>query len=132
MAAPYNSESRFETTDSVLSSSIPPFEQLLAVRKAKEKPLEEGDIWYIVSKSWYTRWENYCLSQPNKLQYDKSDAQKGISSPGPIDNTDITDINPHPGQAYDLTLPNPVVEGNTIEFIPKEAYELLVQWYAEL
>lgn len=131
MATPYNSESHSGTPGGIASSSMPPFEQLLAVRKAKENTLEEGDIWYIVSESWYTRWENYCLSRPNKLEDDESDSQKATTSPGPIDNTDITDINPHPGQAYDLTLSNPVVEGSTIEFVPKEAYELLVQWYAD-
>lgn len=110
----------------VVSSSSSPFEQLLAVREAKEKPLEEGDVWCIVSKSWFTRWEDYCLGRPNKFE---THCQTGLNPPGPIDNTDITDVNPHPGQAYDLHLQNPVVEGDTIELIPKEMHNLLVQWY---
>lgn len=102
-----------------------PFEQLLTVRELKAQSLEEGDIWYGVSKAWYTQWEDYCLNRPDK----SSVYVKKSTGPGPIDNSDITEINPHPGRAYDLSLEHPVVEGDTLEFVPKEAYDLLVRWY---
>lgn len=105
------------------STAIPlPVEQLLSIREVKSKPLEEGDIWFLISKTWFKSFEDYCLNRPSKSP------SSGISL-GPIDNSDITQVAPHPGKEYDLLLMPPIVEGDTAEFIPKEAHESLERWY---
>jgi len=101
-----------------------PYEQLLEIKALKTQTLEEGDIWCLVSKSWYNRWENACMGR----------ISKGLAvpeAPGPIDNSDITQCAPQPGKDYDLILMPPVIEGETAEFLPKMAFDKLVRWYAD-
>jgi ubiquitin carboxyl-terminal hydrolase 4/11/15 len=102
-----------------------PYGQLMSIRALKSKTLAEGDIWFLVSKKWYSRWEDACTGRVSK-EYPPNDAV------GPIDNTDVTQLAPYPGKAYDLVSDPPVVEGETAEFIPKLAHEFLEQWYVLL
>lgn len=93
-----------------------PHQQLTSVQALKMKPLVEGDIWFLISKSWYTRWENACTGR----------VSKSSSTPtpiGPIDNSDIVSTSPFSGKLYDLILEPPVVEGETAEFVPKLAHD---------
>ena len=46
------------------------------------KPVQEGDTWYIVSKKWYEEWENYVSS---------NEPGREGSAPGPIDNSSLVD-----------------------------------------
>lgn len=106
------------------SSTAPaPDEQLLSISALKAIPMEEGDVWFLVSKAWYTRWVDACTGRVTK-------ESSGPIPLSPIDNTDITEVNPYPGKEYDLILDPPVSEGETCEFLPKMAHEFLEQWYA--
>jgi hypothetical protein len=98
-----------------------PYEQLMSIRALKSKLLVEGDVWFVVSKKWYSQWEDACTGRVSK----ESSARDDV---GPIDNTDITQLAPHPGKEYDIVLDPPIVEGDTAEFIPKLAHEFLEQW----
>lgn len=107
---------------STTAPSIPePYDQLMSIRALKSKSLVEGDVWFLVSKKWYSRWEDACTGRVSK----ESSAHGAV---GPMDNTDITQIDPYPGKEYDLVLDPPVMEGDTAEFIPKLAHEFLEQW----
>jgi ubiquitin carboxyl-terminal hydrolase 4/11/15 len=111
-------------TDVRREAQIPsPYEQLLEIRTLKSQPMEEGDIWYLVSKLWYERWGNACMGRVSKDSV-------ALEAPGPVDNSDITQCAPHPGKDYDLILIPPVIEGETAEFIPKSAFDKLVRWCA--
>lgn len=116
-----------EDTTALPRSSTPasivpaPYEQLMSIRALKSKALVEGDVWFLVSKKWYSQWENACTGRVSK----ESPACDDV---GPIDNTDITQPAPYPGKKYDIILDPPVVEGDTAEFIPKLAHEFLEQW----
>lgn len=101
----------------------PPYEQLLDIRALKSQLLEEGDIWYLISKLWYERWENACMGRISKDSV-------ALEAPGPVDNSDITQCAPYPGKNYDLILMPPVIEGERAEFLPKLAFDKLVRWYA--
>lgn len=103
------------------SKAPAPPEQFISIQALKSKPLREGDDWCVVSKSWYTRWEDACSGRISK-------DSNGSTNVGPIDNTDITDISPYPGVDYDLRLSPPVAEGESCEFLPSMAQDFLEQW----
>lgn len=104
------------------SHVLQPHQRLLSISVLKIKPLKEGDIWYLIPKKWYTRFEDACSGRISK--------DSSSSSPlGPIDNTEITQLAPYPGKEYDLILDPPVVEGDTVEFIPALAHDFLQEWF---
>jgi ubiquitin carboxyl-terminal hydrolase 4/11/15 len=102
---------------------VPPLSQQLAIiHGLKNEAFVVGSVWFLVAKEWYTRWEDVCSERISK------DSTAPPHLPGPIDNTPITQVTSQPETAYDLVLTPPVVEGESAEFIPKQAHELLVQW----
>lgn len=104
------------------------YDRLLEVQSLKRQELQEGDIWYLVSKSWYEGWKDACLGRASKKA--TSATITGARLFGPVDNSDITETNPQPGKAYDLIIMPPVMEGEHAELIPKSAHDLLEQWCA--
>ncbi|KAF8318779.1 UCH-domain-containing protein [Clavulina sp. PMI_390] len=102
----------------------PPSQQLKSINALKNLPLKPGDRWFVVAKSWYSRWEDACAGRVSKGQQSIDPA-----SLGPIDNTDITQLNPWPGREYILRQDPPAVEGENAEFVPALAHGYLEEWY---
>lgn len=103
------------------------YDRFLRIQELKAHELVEGDIWCLVSKSWYDQWEDACLGRASKKA---SSGIRDASSLGPVDNTDVTDLKPQPGKDYDLMNMPPAVEGEHIELVPKAAHDLLEERYA--
>jgi ubiquitin carboxyl-terminal hydrolase 4/11 len=89
------------------------FEQIDNLRKSALTP---GDTWYIVSQTWYKKWEDACAGRVSK---DSAVSQRTIP---PVDNRDIVDPD------GELQLDPPVAEGNSVEFVPEEAWSLFIKW----
>jgi ubiquitin carboxyl-terminal hydrolase 4/11/15 len=86
---------------------------LATIDQLKKSPLKENDIWYLVSKIWYNRWENACRGVLSK---------EGPSThAGPVDNSDIVSSNGklNPG----------VMDGVTVELVPNAVWQKLVEWW---
>lgn len=96
-------------------------QQLDRIRPMKNRPLEAGDTWYLVSRKWYRRWDTAC-SQCR----DAYPAEKAEVPPGLIDNSDLLDEDSAPS----ATRLRPGINENIdYEMFPEEGWKLLVGWY---
>lgn len=88
--------------------------QLAVVSGLKAAPLVAGQTYYVLSRSWYRRFETVCSGVG--LKEDIELEEKDI---GPVDNADITD---------GTNLKMHVVEGENVVILPKEGWNLLKEW----
>jgi ubiquitin carboxyl-terminal hydrolase 4/11/15 len=84
------------------------------VKKGKERKMEVGETWYLVSRVWYRRWEKACTGEVDK------DGPVGEEELGPVNNSGLLDT-------YGNLLPS-LVEGVDLEYVPEEVWNLFVQW----
>ncbi|KAJ1598983.1 hypothetical protein NDA14_006720 [Ustilago hordei] len=96
-------------------------QQLDTIRPMKNLPLHAGDIWYLVSRSWYRRWDAACAERR-----DSDPVEKAEIPPGPIDNSDLLDEDSTPAFAQ---LRPQINEHIDYEMLPEEGWNLLVGWY---
>lgn len=113
----------------------------------KRRGKEFGDEIFIVSASWFSSWSEYS-GYPPKLGSPKSDSNRDGSSgagggdagnssarPGPVDNSDILDLNGDPGalSAEEFADTGPLKpglkEGKDFVVLHKPAWLLLKEWY---
>jgi ubiquitin carboxyl-terminal hydrolase 4/11/15 len=94
--------------------AVPPPEKLSTIKKLRGQPLKAEDTWYIVARRWYRRWEKCCTGE-----IDKEGAIEE-SALGPVDNSSLLD--------KDGNVTSALVEGMDAEFVPKDAWDLLVAW----
>ncbi|KDQ06861.1 hypothetical protein BOTBODRAFT_60381 [Botryobasidium botryosum FD-172 SS1] len=99
-----------QAPDQVLS----PKARLDLISSLKRQELREGDQWFLIARKWYRHWEAVCSGH-----LDKEDSQEI----GPIDNSSIVDS--------DGRLVTTAAEGVTVEIVPTEAWDLLVEWYGK-
>lgn len=100
-----------------IESDLPPQEKLKIIKTLKDKEMFEGETWFVISHSWYKKWENACSGK-----VDKTGSQIYESNLGPVDNSDIADQ-----QGKIKVSPQ---DGLNVDYIPKEAWDHLVTWYA--
>jgi ubiquitin carboxyl-terminal hydrolase 4/11 len=112
---PLHATESFQQQDTT-STNLSTQQQFEVIKSLKRRALSSGDTWYIVSQVWYKRWEDACSG---RLSKDSILSQRTIP---PVDNTGIID----PGG--DLRLDPPVAEGDSVEFVPEEAWTLFVKW----
>jgi ubiquitin carboxyl-terminal hydrolase 4/11/15 len=84
------------------------------VKKGKERKMEVGETWYLVSRVWYKRWEKACTGEVDK------EGPVREEELGPVDNSGLLDTygDLQPSQA----------EGVDLEYVPEEVWNLFVQW----
>ncbi|KAJ8768357.1 hypothetical protein K2173_021510 [Erythroxylum novogranatense] len=99
-----------------------------------ELHLREGNLYYVVSYRWFSRWEKY-VGQASDVEQlagslDLDAVTPGIADrPGPIDNSDI--VESETGcDGEDLDLIRTLVEGSDYVLLPQRAWEKLLQWYS--
>jgi ubiquitin carboxyl-terminal hydrolase 4/11/15 len=97
--------------------AIPPvslMEKYQVVKKGKERKMEVGETWYLVSRVWYKRWEKACTGEVDK------DGPVREEELGPVDNSGLLDSfgNLRPSQA----------EGVDLEYVPEDTWNLFVLW----
>ncbi|CAI9274637.1 unnamed protein product [Lactuca saligna] len=100
-----------------------------------ESCLKEGNLYYVVSNRWFTKWQKYVGEETGAYQLEElsNDKQASASSkvgerPGPIDNTDII-ANEGGHDGNDLQLPRTVVEGEDYVLVPQGVWDKLHGWY---
>lgn len=127
--------------DSVASCiQLPPEEENRIVSeliKESELNLKDGNVYFVISNSWFSRWQSYVGSCAGMLSIDKqsSDGQdaemthtKIANRPGPIDNSDIISK----GNNYDsnnLDIHRMLEEGTDYVLVPEKVWERLLEWY---
>ncbi len=91
---------------------------------AAEKQLEDGDVTYLVSKRWLGR----VICRGSEAL--KSSKEKPQGEIGPIDNSDIIEqiITDCEGHEF-AQLKKTATSGADFEFFPKDAWNLVVDWY---
>lgn len=95
-------------------------EQVARINQLKAKELVVGDTWYIVAKPWFRRWSS-AASQESRTKAGDQAESLSVQDVGPVDNANLV----KPG-SDDLL--KPPVEGIDAEFVPEEAWNLLVSW----
>lgn len=100
------------------TKQLSPMEKYDLIKSLKSKPMSVGEVWYIVSRSWYRRWERACCGERSK------DGILLENQVGPVDNSMFFNEEGHWDRSKQL------VEGIDVEFVPQRAWDLLCQWYA--
>ncbi|XP_065858457.1 ubiquitin carboxyl-terminal hydrolase 9-like [Euphorbia lathyris] len=101
-----------------------------------ELDLKEGNLYYVISSRWFTRWESYVGQGINLVDEQQSSDRQHMDvipsriaeRPGPIDNSDIVE-NGAEGKGDDLGLTRTLLEGRDYTLVPLKVWEKLVQWY---
>lgn len=92
-----------------------PQARLAAIEEAKNRPLVVGETWYLVSRAWYRRWHKAVSGVADKEgPVDESDL-------GPVDNSSLVNSQGN--------LSVSAVGGIDVEYVPQDAWDLLVSWY---
>jgi ubiquitin carboxyl-terminal hydrolase 4/11/15 len=90
-------------------------EKCQIVQKGKERKMEVGETWYLVSRVWYKRWRKACTGEIDK------EGPVTENELGPVDNSGLLD-------SY-RNLQSPLAEGVDVEYVPQEVWDLFVQWW---
>ncbi|KAL5531349.1 hypothetical protein ACEPAG_4226 [Sanghuangporus baumii] len=102
---------------SVASSPGPsPAEKYQLINKLKSRTMQPGELWYIVSRSWFRKWEKACLGEVDKEGAVLEDQL------GPVDNSSF-----FKNGKFDTS--QSMIEGVNVEFVPEDAWNELIQWY---
>ncbi|KLO12706.1 cysteine proteinase [Schizopora paradoxa] len=95
-----------------------PEDRYKLITQLKKSQMTDGAEWYIVSRSWYRRWEKACTGEVDK------EGEVLESQLGPIDNSSLVESSGF-GRRASFT------EGVDVEFVPKVAWDRFVGWYGE-
>ncbi|THH01060.1 hypothetical protein EW026_g1582 [Hermanssonia centrifuga] len=105
------------TSTSPVATAITSSSKLQTVTELCKASMQVGEVWYLVSRRWYKRWEKACSGQEDK---------EGILEEkdlGPVDNTSLVDVRGN--------LISSSVEGVDVQFVPKQVWDLFVTWYGQ-
>ena len=94
---------------------VPPRQKWDQICSLKFTAMRDGDIWYLISHVWHSKWKAAC-SPASKTHGRGADEQLG-----PVDNSDIVDVN---GELIPA-----LSDGNRVTSVSRTAMELLTQWY---
>lgn len=107
-----------------------PEEERRIVKELTEKAessLKEGNLYYVVSNRWFTKWQKYVGEEAGVYEFKDSSTDKQASPltkpgerPGPIDNTDIV---------TNGDLSRTLVEGSDYVLVPQGVWDKLHSWY---
>ena len=86
-------------------------ERLDHILRLKQRKPIDGETWYLISKRWMTIWEAACRLRCGTLY---SDGFRVINDDVPLENNRLA---PH------------LKVGVELEFVPREAWDLLAEWY---
>lgn len=95
--------------------TLSPPEKLSFVKKLREQPMTVGDIWYIIARRWYKRWEKACTGE--------------IDKEGGVDEDRLEAVDNSPLIDKDGNVTSDLVEGINVEFVCKELWDLFKTWY---
>ncbi|WCJ26655.1 Ubiquitin carboxyl-terminal hydrolase 9 [Euphorbia peplus] len=90
-----------------------------------ELNLKEGNLYYLVSSRWFTKWETYVAQDAQHMDVTPSAIPH---RPGPIDNSDIVQHGPD-ADAHDVPLTKTLLDGRDYTLVPCKVWEKLLHWY---
>lgn len=93
-------------------------QQLAVINDLKRLPLESGDTWNLVPRTWFRRWQTACSGVAESKEDDSDLTPEQV---GPIDTTALTDRD-------GFSLRKPLQVGLDVEVVPAPAWGYLVEW----
>lgn len=120
-------ESDFPIDNGVSCVPLSPEEEkrtVLELMNKSELNLKEGNLYFVISNRWYSRWQRYVGDCAGMLSTD----QQSSDRPGPIDNSDIIS-NGSNCDGNDLDIDRTLVENTHYVLVPQEVWERLLEWY---
>ncbi|KAI4372132.1 hypothetical protein MLD38_010403 [Melastoma candidum] len=100
-----------------------------------EANLREGNLYYVVSYRWYSRWQMYVGQNNNQYSGQQPDLgslnvapYETADRPGPVDNTDIVS-NESISEGDHVELRRMLEEGRDYVLVPQEVWEKILSWY---
>ncbi|KAG4171926.1 hypothetical protein ERO13_A12G241400v2 [Gossypium hirsutum] len=109
------------------------------LRNESERNLKEGNLYFVISSSWFRKWERYVGidGDENLIGNQSSDSRhiNGASSvvaerPGPMDNSDIVENGSDSDiKGNDIQLRRMLMEGQDYVLVPQGVWEKLHGWY---
>jgi ubiquitin carboxyl-terminal hydrolase 4/11/15 len=91
-------------------------EIILNMKNDATSEMQPGEDWYIVSRTWFRRWQTACSGVADSKD---DDSDVTLAEVGPIDNTAIL---------VEGQLKQPVEVGVDVELLPRNAWDYLVTW----
>lgn len=105
---------------SLSTRKLSPMEKFEFIKSLKSSSMIVGEVWYIVSRAWYRRWERACRGE-----FDK-EGKLLESQVGPVDNSMFFDA----AGLWDRD--KQLIDGVDVEFVPRRAWDLFTMWYVGL
>lgn len=99
------------------TQNMAPAERLSFVEKEKQKPMEIGETWYLVSSSWWKRWRKACTGEEDK------EGAVTEQELGPVDNSDLLES--------DGSLKQVLFEGMDVEYVPQNVWRSFTIWFVK-
>jgi hypothetical protein len=99
------------------NAALPPEQKHALITELNKQPMAEGETWYLIARSWYRRWASAATGAMDK------DVKEG-----PVDEMDIGPVDNAPLLEENGELKADLVESVDVEYVPKEAWDLFVQW----
>ncbi|KAK8493757.1 hypothetical protein V6N12_017855 [Hibiscus sabdariffa] len=133
-------DSGFMMEDGVSCLPCTPEEQKRIVTELKtesERNLKEGNLYFVISSSWFRSWERYVRIDADRNLNQSSDYRNSnmassvvAEMPGPIDNSDIVQ-NGSDGECKEdeIQLRGMLMEGQDYVLVPQKVWEKLHEWY---
>ncbi|KAI4326771.1 hypothetical protein L6164_019308 [Bauhinia variegata] len=119
----------------------PPEEEnriIAELMKDSESNLKEGNLYYIISNRWFSRWQRYagpCIGifstdeQSSDCRQSKVACSEISDRPGPIDNSDIVS-NDNDWEGNYIEIRRMLEEGSDYVLVPQKVWEKLYEWYS--
>ncbi|KAF9221344.1 cysteine proteinase [Gyrodon lividus] len=96
-------------------ANLTPPEKVDYIKQCRDKAMQVGETWYIVSRQWYRRWESAC--------------QGIISKSGPLEEQDVGAVDNTPLIDRNGNLTSNLTEGVDVEFVPSDVWQAFTAWY---
>ncbi|KAH8108335.1 UCH-domain-containing protein [Phellopilus nigrolimitatus] len=114
---------KMERSEHVLSQSQPAnlssVEKYQLIKALQKVPMVAGQTWYVISRSWFRKWEKACTGEVDK------EGAILESQLGPVDNSSFFNKD----GKFDGS--RGMIEGVDVEFVPEQAWNSFVAWYGK-
>ncbi|KAF9245254.1 hypothetical protein BU15DRAFT_85597 [Melanogaster broomeanus] len=96
-------------------ANLTPVEKLEYIKQRRDQAMQVGEVWYIVSRQWYRRWESAC--------------QGILDKSGPLEERDVGAVDNTPLVDRNGNLTSNLTEGVDVEFVPSDIWRAFTAWY---
>ncbi|THH05050.1 hypothetical protein EW145_g5076 [Phellinidium pouzarii] len=115
--ATFDATGRLTVTIEQPSSQTTPLERYQLINTLKKQPMVSSETWYLISRSWYRKWEKACTGEVDK------EGAVLESQLGPVDNSHFFN------EDGNFDFRKGMIEGVDVEFLPVAAWIRFILWY---